>query len=613
MSGEPRKIELLAPAKNAEIAIAAIRHGADAVYIGADQFGARASAGNPIADIARVVEFAHQFDARIYATVNTILFDSELKKAEKMIRDLYIAGVDALIVQDMGILRLDIPPIALHASTQCDIRTLEKAQFLEKAGFSRLVLARELTCEEIRNIAKNTQAEIECFVHGALCVCYSGQCYASCAFRKRSANRGECAQLCRLPYNLTDSSGRVLHANKHFLSLRDFNMSDRIAQLADAGVSSFKIEGRLKDTAYVKNVTAHYHRLINDLCSRHPDKYIRASRGLTTINFTPDINKSFNRRFTHYFFDNDNPAENLASFDTPKSIGERFGKISGIRNQTIFVDSDKSAANGDGFVFFNKNNNLEGFRANKTDHNAIIPFEKIDISKGTWLYRNFDKTFTDRLQSNNSADRKLPIDIECWPTATGFAVKVTGDDGVYAIINMTSANNPKANTSQEETQKRILGKLGDTPFYLRHFNAGHLAEIFIPASLLSQAKRRAINAFEHAKKSGYRFEQRKTEDKSFPYMADSITFTGNVSNKAARTFYTDHGVKAIEYAMECGEMDSSNAILMTTRYCLRRELNCCLKKEGKEKLPAQLFLESGDIRFSVEFDCKHCQMLLKKA
>lgn len=611
MMSKPRRIELLAPAKDADIAIAAISHGADAVYIGPDRFGARASAGNSISDIARAVEFAHQYNARIYATVNTILFDNELAAAEKLIHSLYKIGVDALIVQDMGILRLDIPPIALHASTQCDTRTVEKAQFLEKAGFSQIVLARELSVSEINAISQHVSVPLECFVHGALCVSYSGRCHASCAYRHRSANRGECAQICRLPYDLTDNLGNTFVSHKHLLSLRDFNQSDRLEELLDAGASSLKIEGRLKDMAYVKNVTAYYSEVLNKICEKHPDRYKRGAIGKATTEFVPDLYKSFNRGFTHYFFDNRNPDGQMASFDSPKSTGEYIGRVLSSKGNSVIIDTQKSLVNGDGLIFVGKDGLLHGFRANRVEGKTVYPQERVSVPKGTAIYRNLDKAFTDILKKDRSAVRKIDIDILCRKTAQGFAIDIKDEQGIEISVSFVHTHQT-ADASQRTTREKVFGKLGSTIYRLRSLDSGDTDNLFIPASMLTDARRKAIEALQHASAARYNYDYRRTEQTDAMFPSETLTFADNVSNQAASLFYKSHGVKLIEQAMETAGRTDADTIVMTTRYCIRRELGCCLKKKNAKTLPDNLTLTSGDIRLSAEFDCKNCQMVLRK-
>ena len=604
-----RVIELLAPAKNSETAIEAIKHGADAVYIGASKFGARASAGNSIDDIKIATEFAHQFNAKIYVTVNTIVYDNELKEIESLIKSLYKVGVDALIIQDMGILRLDLPPIQLHASTQCDTRTVEKAKFLESVGFSQIVLARELTLDEIKQISSSVSVPIECFIHGALCVSYSGRCNASCAFRGRSANRGECAQICRLPYDLYDN-GKPIMTGKHLLSLRDFNMSANIEKLLEAGASSLKIEGRLKDTAYVKNITAYYSRLLDNLCKLHPDRYRRASAGITDIKFTPSPEKSFNRGFTTYFTDERNPNNSMASLNTPKSLGEYIGKVINTSNKGITVATDKELTNGDGLVYFNGKSELCGFRANKVANGIIYPLEKTFIPKGTLIYRNYDKSFNDSL-SKDSAQRYIPIAIGMRKVRNGIAVEASDSIG-NNVAARYELEYTEAKTDQYDTRLRTLGKLGDTVFRLTRLELNDTANLFIPASKLSEIKKDIINKLTQAKRINYHFQYRRIENRDTEYPVKELSFSDNVANNMSRQFYTEHGVKSIEPAMEITS-PNDNDILMTTRYCLRRELNCCLKGNNRGKLGNDLTIVSGDVRMKIEFDCRNCQMLLHKA
>ncbi len=604
---QPRTIELLSPAKNADIAIAAIQHGADAVYIGPDRFGARSSAGNSVADIARAVDYAHRFNARVYATVNTILFDNELRDAERLIRDLYAIDVDALIVQDMGILRLDIPPIALHASTQCDTRTVEKARFLEAVGFSQIVLARELTMDEISDIRKATTMPLECFVHGALCVSYSGRCHASCALRGRSANRGECAQLCRLPYDLIDGNGNTLFRQKHLLSLRDFNQADRLEALLSAGVSSFKIEGRLKDVAYVKNVTAAYSQRLNEICAAHPDLYRRRTSGNCVYSFEADAAKSFNRGFTHYFFDTRKAPGKLSSPDTPKSIGEPLGKVKAIHGNTIVIDTQKPIANGDGLIFFD-NDTLVGFRANSVSGHSVTPFERIRIAKGTPVRRNFDKQFNDALDNEKSAIRLIDVDIKCWQVANGIATEISDDRGNRVVVRHNIDPVP-AQTDQENARHKVFSKLGNTVYRLRSLDNGDTRMMFIPASTLTAIRRDAVEALDRAIRLRHRYDHRRQEQQ-VAYVSDRLFFADNVANRLAQKFYEEHGVTEIAPAMETSGKSKAGDILMTTRFCLRREYGRCLRTPEGKKWDKNLTLTSGNIAMAVEFDCTNCEMHL---
>ena len=429
----PRPIELLSPAKNLECGLAAVDHGADAVYIGAPRFGARAAAGNSLEDIARLVEYAHIFGVRVYVTVNTILKDEELAETERLILELYRIGVDALIVQDMGITRLHLPPIPLHASTQMDNRTPEKVRFLSQAGFRQVVLARELTLEEIRHIHEACpETLLEVFVHGALCVSYSGQCYASQACFGRSANRGECAQFCRLPFTLVDADGKTIVRDKHLLSLKDLNQSDLLEQLLDAGASSLKIEGRLKDVAYVKNVTAAYRLRLDEVLSRRPE-YARSSSGSCHYTFTPQLDKSFSRGFTHYFLQG--RGEEVASFDTPKSLGEEMGTLKEQRGNSLTVAGVKPFHNGDGVCYLDGQGRLQGFRVNRVVDNRIFPAGEVPrIPLRTRLYRNFDQEF-EKLLARKSAERRIALRWSLWETSAGFALSAEDEDGNRATCS----------------------------------------------------------------------------------------------------------------------------------------------------------------------------------
>ena len=429
-----RKIELLAPAKNLECGIEAINHGADAVYIGAPKFSARAAAGNTLDDIKALAEYAHLYNAKVYVALNTILNDNELRETEALIWQLYNnARVDALIIQDMGITMLNLPPIALHASTQMDNRGADKVKFLEKAGFQQIVLPRELTIDEIHEIAVQVNTPLEVFVHGALCVCYSGQCYLSQALSGRSANKGACAQYCRLPYTLSDAEGEEIMAKKHFLSMKDLNLSENLEELLEAGVSSLKIEGRLKDISYVKNVVAYYRTKLDRIIERHPE-YIRSSSGKSSYTFEPNLEKSFNRGFTKYFLHE--RTNNMWSLDSPKSVGEPIGKITEVTTKYIKINSTKKLHNGDGLCFFNNKKELEGINVNRVEGDNIYPATIPELKKGTYVYRNYDHEF-EKLLSKKSADRKIEISIIIKETTFGLEMRM--------IIMQLSTLNKKSN------------------------------------------------------------------------------------------------------------------------------------------------------------------------
>ncbi|EXY23659.1 peptidase U32 family protein [Bacteroides fragilis str. 2-F-2  len=483
-----RKIELLAPAKNLECGIAAIDHGADAVYIGAPKFGARAAAVNSLEDIAALVEYAHLYNARIYVTVNTILKDEELQETEKMIWALFRVGVDALIVQDMGITGLNLPPIPLHASTQMDNRTVEKVRFLADAGFRQVVLARELSLREISKIHEACpDVPLEIFVHGALCVSYSGQCYVSQACFGRSANRGECAQFCRLPFSLVDAEGRVIVKDKHLLSLKDLNQSDELEALLDAGASSFKIEGRLKDVSYVKNVTAAYRRKLDAIFARRKE-YARASSGSCRYAFNPQLDKSFSRGFTHYYLHG--RTKDVYSFDTPKSLGEEMGTMKEARGNYLTVAGLKSFNNGDGVCYIDEQGRLQGFRINRVEGNKLYPQEMPRIKPRTVLYRNFDQEF-EKILARKSSERRIAVSVRLTDTPFGFALTLTDEDDNSVTLSLAREKEP-ARTPQEENLKTQLAKFGNTPFEAVRIDIDFAGNWFLPASVLADFRGRAV-------------------------------------------------------------------------------------------------------------------------
>lgn len=601
-----RCIELLAPAKNAEIGKEAILHGADAVYIGAPRFGARAAAGNSLDDLAGLIDFAHRFDARIYITFNTLLHDHELAEAERLIGQLYRIGADALIVQDMGITRLNIPPIALHASTQTDNRTPEKVQFLERCGFSQVVLARELSLDEIRAISATVQVPLEVFVHGALCVSYSGQCYLSQALCGRSANRGECAQYCRLPYTLIDGRGHIVARDKHLLSLRDLNQSDRLEELLDAGVSSLKIEGRLKEMAYVKNCTAYYRQALDRIFERRPE-YRRSSTGTSTIDFVPRLEKSFNRGFTHYFLDGRTAAP-IASPDTPKSLGEYVGRVKQTDRNSFVVAGTASLHNGDGLCFFNERGQFEGVRVNRAEGNRIFPASRSGITPRTTLYRNLDYEFEKQL-AHPTADRRIGVILHLQAVSDGFALTLT-DECRHSVTVREDTPHQPARTPQKETQQKQLAKLGTSIYSATHIDIDLDKELFIPASTLSKLRQRAVEWLDRARRIAYRPERRRAEDKSARYPQSSLNYLGNVSNHLAEQFYREHGVTRIEPAFETRPVEG--VPLMFTRHCIRHMLGYCKKTPAGKELPEPLTLLYKGERLTLHFDCKACQMTIQR-
>ena len=583
-----RILELLAPAANADIAREAILHGADAVYMGGPTHGARKAASNSIEDIRRTVEFAHIYRVKVYVTVNTIVYDSELDAVERLVWELYHAGVDALIVQDMGLLRMNLPPIALHASTQCDNRTPGKVRFLEDCGFTQIVLARELTLDEIREIAEATDAKLECFVHGALCVSYSGRCHASFVCGGRSANRGECGQICRLPYTLRDADGKVLSRDRHLLSLKDFNASDRIAELIEAGASSFKTEGRLKEADYVKNVVAAYSRILDSYIAGHPGQYRRASFGHALVSFVPRLDKSFNRGFTHYFLDGRRPL-GIASMLTPKSQGEVVADV-------------RELNNGDGISYFDAEGRYCGVNVNRVENGKILTARNVRIPKGAEIHRTFDMKWQQAL-ARPTASRRLQLDV----TLSRRSLSGRDERGVQAAVSLDAEILP---ARKPMDAAKVLGKLGNTPYELRGLVVELSENDYIPASALSNARRRLIEALDKANLDTYRYEARRPERPDAVCPSSRLDYRDNVANARALEFYRSHGVKEIEMALEASEQDAAGKTVMTTRHCILRELGMCRKENPDHKLREPLSIASGDRRFNLRFDCSRCEMLV---
>lgn len=597
-----RKLELLAPAKNLECGIEAINHGADAVYIGAPSFGARAAAGNTIEDIKTLVDYAHPYRVKIYVTLNTILNDKELPEAEKLIWQLYKAGIDALIVQDMGITKLNLPPVALHASTQIDTRTVDKAKFLEDTGFRQIVLARELTSNEIANIAAQVHTPLEVFVHGALCVCYSGQCYLSQAISGRSANKGACAQYCRLPYTLTDSEGEEVISKKHLLSMKDLNLSDELEELINAGASSFKIEGRLKDVTYVKNTVAYYRKKLDEIIDKYP-QYVRSSSGYSTYTFTPNLEKSFNRGYTKYFF-NDR-INNIWSVDSPKSIGEPIGTVTEITTRYIRIRSSKRINNGDGLCFFNFKKELEGIHVNRVEGDLIYPLSIPEIKKGTKIYRNNDIEF-EKLLSKKSAERKIYANIRLKDTRFGYSLSISDEDGNEAVLNFVSTKEV-AQKDQSENLKRNLSKTGNTIFHIAEVTLNLADNWFVPASIISEWRRQLTDKLLSVRKINYRQEIAPLQQTTHAFPLSEITYLGNVMNKKSRLFYMQHQSTVLQPAFE--EQSQMDAALMFTRHCIKYSLGWCPQHGGKKHpYKEPFFLLYNNIRLRLSFDCKNCEM-----
>ena len=602
-----RPIELLAPARDLNCGIEAVRHGADAVYIGAPLFGARAAAGNRTDDIRTLCRYAHIFNVRIYVALNTLLKDDELKIAERMIHQLYDAGADALIIQDMGITQLDIPPIPLHASTQADNVTPAKVEFLHRAGFRQIVLARELTLDEIQTISLHIpEATLEAFVHGALCVSYSGRCYLSSALCGRSANRGECAQYCRLPYTLVDGEGKTVIADKHLLSLKDMNCSDDLEAMMLAGISSFKIEGRLKDVSYVKNVTAYYRRRLDAIFAANP-AFCRSSTGHSSFTFEPRPEKSFNRGFTAYFLHGRDV--DITSFDTPKSQGESIGIVKEIKGNSFTVAGLKTVHNGDGLVFFNSSGELEGFRVNRTEANRIFPQKMPALKPKMQLYRNYDHAFESKL-SAPSAERKISVRIVWEEYPEGFMLTLADETDMRVTLARPFVKE-LARKPQDETIRTQLAKLGNTPFEACEIALPTTKNHFVPSSLLNDMRREAVDKLLSVRRMRYKRLHTKKDiyDNNTPYPLRNLDYTANISNPKAACFYKKHGVETMEPAFE--ETPREDVPLMYTKHCLRYTMGCCpALQKGTSPGKEPCYLVYKDKKLPLAFDCRNCRMLV---
>ena len=631
-----KKIELLSPAKNLEVGIAAINHGADAVYIGGPSFGAREKVGNSIEDIETLCRHAALFDAKVYVTMNTLLFDNELEDARKLAYDCWNAGVDALIVQDMALLNMDMPPIALHASTQCHNIDAEKVKFLEDVGFSQVVLARELSIEQIKDIRSKTTVPLEYFVHGALCVSYSGQCYLSHVIGGRSANRGACAQPCRLSWNLENAEGKRLATNRHLLSLRDLNNSKNIEELIDAGISSFKIEGRLKDIDYVKNVTAFYRKTIDEIIERRDD-ICRSSRGESNPAFYPNPEKSFSRGFTDYFIHG--RQKYIDAPYSPKSMGEYLGTIEKVKNKSVTIRTGKTLHNGDGLCFLDRENNLLGFNVNAVAENKTRSLTQTvtsnsDISmatrfkiEGSKIFRNSDLVWQKEVEKSQG-NRKMKIDLIFTDTEDGFALsaKLHDTDSEY-ITTYLSTEKEIANNAEKalENIKNKLSQWGDTEFSVEKINidfspvgtrqATSVQPIayFIRASVLGEMKKDLVEKLRSYLIEKHRDERERRDitssQQNVIYPKEHLSYLGNVINKKAREFYEFHGVKDIEDGLEKIK-SNDELVVMTTKHCIRYANNICSKEIGKPATSLYLVNDKG--RFRLDFDCRNCCMKVIK-
>ena len=596
-----KTVELLAPAKDYASAVAAVDYGADAVYIGGAKFGARQAAGNSAEEIARVVEYARRYGVRVHAALNTLVWDDELVEAERQARELIAAGVDALIVQDMALRRMSLP-VELHASTQVCNSTPEGARFLGEAGFARVILERNLSLDEIRAICSATAAEVECFVHGAICVGFSGRCFLSRSMSGRSGNRGACSQPCRLAWDLSDGRGRTYIAGKHLLSVRDMNLSHRIGDLLDAGVTSFKIEGRLKDTNYIKNVVAYYRRAVDEALAVRPG-FVRSSAGESVPDFTPDPSKSFTRGESEYFFAGKRPG--VASFDTPKAVGEYVGRVAKVFGNGFTLLGEAELAPGDGICFITPHG-VTGTNVNAAEGRRIVPNRMEGIVAGAEVYRNSDRLFNLRLERSRTR-RVIPATAVAEVSAEGFAMTYTDCEGVTAsaarTVPLDRAKNPGANASALRVQAM---KSGDTIFVVRDAEVRG-AEWFVPASLAAEVRREALSALDGARRSRPLEHRILPENPAARYPSERLTAEENVTNRLAEAFYRDHGVREIERGLDLAPTTAGHRV-MRSAYCIRREIGECLRE--RPRLRGDLYLEHGAHRYRLEFDCAACEMSL---
>jgi collagenase-like PrtC family protease len=596
------RIELLAPAKDGATARAAIQCGADAVYIGAPRFGAREAAANSIADIEQVTDFAHQYYARVYVALNTLLRDDELPAAQRIIHELHHIAVDGLIIQDTGLLELDLPPLPLIASTQMHNTTPERVKFWEQVGFSRVILARELSLQEIRRIRSQTRIELECFVHGALCVGASGQCYMSYALGGRSGNRGRCAQPCRRLYSLKDRQGRTIVDSRHLLSLKDLNLSEHLEDLVDAGIASFKIEGRLKDIPYVVNTVGLYRQRLDAILFGRGLR--RSSSGRTHLDFEPNLNRTFNRGFTDYGLMRS--AASVGSIDTPKSVGQFIGTVTGVEESWFTLDDACDLHNADGICFFDRRRNLDGTVVNRVDGRRVYPQSMQGIRVGQEIYRNFDYVFGRKL-TGRAAQRKIGLSILLEETPQGLTLSGVDEDGNLATMQITRAKQPAQKKEAAERTIRVqLAKLGNTIFECTDLQVRMPEVCFLPVSQLNTAKRELVERLLQVREANRPRVTGGAWRNSVPFPEQHLTYRGNVLNARAEAFYWRHGVKTISPAAESG-LDLSGQVVMTTEYCLRRELGLCAGTSGNVAEPLILLDEDG-CQYELHFRCGPCGM-----
>ena len=603
-----KKVEILSPAKNLVQGMAAINAGADAVYIGAPQFGARSNATNSIEDIEELVRYAHLFKAQVFVVVNTILYDHELEDCKKLIHQLYAIGVDALIVQDMAVLEMDLPPIVIHASTQANNRDPKHVKFLKDAGMKRVVLARELNLDQIRDISNATDVELEFFVSGALCVSFSGNCYMSIANGERSANRGSCAQNCRLPYNLIDGTGKTLIANSHLLSIKDLDLSDQLPNLIEAGITSFKIEGRLKDMVYVKNNTSFLRKKL-DAFLENSTTYIKASSGKTFYNFEPEMDRSFNRGYTDYFVNK--RTEKIGSWESPKSQGQLIGKLIEVKANGYVIENSDLLNNGDGLYFINENGEPDGAQVNIIINNIVVPNTFKPLKPGTIIYRNSDANFNRLVERDDSAIRKIGIVLKFTETNDGFKLLAIDEDGHESESSFLSEKElAKNEESTKPNIKKNLSKTGNTPFIVDEVDVEFSNNWFLPISKINEIRRIVLEQLIEIRVKEYHREEFQITKTNHPYPVSQLDFTYNVSNQLARQFYKRHGVTEIEKAFEL-QWDPGKSRVMTTKYCVKYELGKCARFQRDsmgEKVVEPLTLKHGEVEYKLKFNCKPCEM-----
>ena len=604
-----KKIEILAPAKDLLTGIAAINAGADAVYIGSPQFGARSNAHNSLEDVAALVEYAHLYNVQVFVVINTILYDNELETCRQLIWKLYHIGVDALIIQDMAIMEMELPPIVLHASTQANNRDADKIKFLADAGMKRVVLARELNLHQIKEISNTTDVELEFFVTGALCVSFSGNCYMSVANGERSANRGSCAQNCRLPYNLIDGHGETLIKNSHLLSIKDFDVSNQIPNLVEAGIVSFKIEGRLKDIVYVKNNVSYLRKKLDAFLEENPEKYAKASSGTCTYTFDSALDRTFNRGYTDYFVNERHQA--IGSWESPKSKGQYIGKLIKTVGNSYEIENGHFLNNGDGLCFINENNEAEGIYVNKVENGIVYPNVLKEIKEGTFIYRNNDAAFIKLVEREDSAVRKISTTLLLTENENGFELIATDEDGNVSIAKLEHAKEPTKNgESLEENFKVNLAKTGFTPYKAEEIDVVFSENWFLPISKINELRRTVFEQLSEIRLKNYVRKEHQMEKTSHPYPETKLDFMYNVANKMARKFYERHGVTEIEKAFEL-QWDPGKSRVMTTKYCIKYELERCPKYHREnmdKKLKEPLVLKQGELEYKLKFNCKPCEM-----